>query len=189
MNEKPVDLNMLSAKWLKPPCVYIAGNSVLFLMRQIRCNIFVSCERYWVACYALLSGICFCHNAIFASLAHARYWVSTLIQPSSVNSLWPSAIWRRATWAALVQVMTYRPLGTFPLPKYIMLYYQLTPKEQTSVKFGTRYNRCHSKMHLKIGRSSVKCRPCVQTWLTGCLWWIIHDLLLMGFVTPILLLS
>ena len=53
-----------------------------------------------------------------------------------VITRWISATYMRQ-WirSALVKIMAYRLVGTKPLSEPMLEYYQLDPKEQTSVKF------------------------------------------------------
>ena len=53
-----------------------------------------------------------------------------------INSFLPSAAYmRRWTGSALVQVMACPLFGAKPLPEPMLIYCQLDPEKQTSVKF------------------------------------------------------
>ena len=56
-----------------------------------------------------------------------------------------AAYMRQWTGSALVQIMTCRLFGAKPLPEPMLLYCQLDPYEQTSVKFQSRYKTFHSQ--------------------------------------------
>ena len=56
----------------------------------------------------------------------------------------PSAAYmRQQTGTALVQVMACRLFSTKPLSEAIPIYYQLDPKEETSIKFELKYKNFH----------------------------------------------
>ena len=57
----------------------------------------------------------------------------------SINSSPSAAYMLRWTRSALVQIMACRLIGAKPLPEPTLTYCQLDPKEQTSVKFESRY--------------------------------------------------
>ena len=64
---------------------------------------------------------------------------------------------RRWIGSALVQIMACRLFGAKPLSKPMMSYCQLDPREQTSMKFQSKYKTFIHEMHMKI--TSVKWRP------------------------------
>ena len=56
-----------------------------------------------------------------------------------------SAYMRQWLGSALVQIMAWRLFGAKPLSKPTLGYCQLDPKEQTSVKFQSKYKTFHSR--------------------------------------------
>ena len=51
------------------------------------------------------------------------------------------------SWSTLVQIMACCELDTTPLPEQMLIYWQLEPYKQTSVKSESKYIK---KMHLKM---------------------------------------
>ena len=63
---------------------------------------------------------------------------------------------RQYTMPSLVQIMACRLFGAKPLPKPILPFYQLDPKEHISVEFYPKFKDMTCKM------SSAKWRPCIS---------------------------
>ena len=62
------------------------------------------------------------------------------------NSSLPSAAhMRQWIWSALVQILACRLFGAKPLSKPMLVYCQLDPREQSSVKFKSKYKNFHSR--------------------------------------------
>ena len=57
---------------------------------------------------------------------------------------------RQVTERASVQVMVCRLFGAKPLPEPMLTYCQLDPKDQISVKFGSKYKLSFIKMRPKM---------------------------------------
>ena len=71
--------------------------------------------------------------------------------------------------SAVVQIIACHLFGAKPSSKPMLGYYQLEPKEQTSVKFKHNANFSFKRMHLKI--SPAEWRPCCpgeMSWWNQC---------------------
>ena len=74
------------------------------------------------------------HIVLFNCTVKSFHYYETL------NSSPPSAAYmRQGTEPALVQIMACRLFGAKPLPELMLTYSQFDPKEQTSVKFESKY--------------------------------------------------
>ena len=72
-------------------------------------------------------------------------------RPLWVNSSPPSAAYMRQwTGPSLVQVMACRLFDAEPLPEQMLIYCQLDPWEQVSVKFNQNFCLSYKKMHFKM---------------------------------------
>ena len=82
-----------------------------------------------------------------------RFWLSRwlwllwlwLQSPWRYCDYRPDALLRQRIGWALVQIMACRLIGAKPLSKPMLAYCQLDPKEQTSVKFQSKFNHFHSR--------------------------------------------
>ena len=91
-------------------------------------------------------------------------------RPQWVNSSPPSAVYMRQwTGPSLVQIMACRLFSAKPLPESMLVYCQLDPWEQVSVKFESEFYPFHSR------KCIWKCLPKMAAilsrgrWVKGCL--------------------
>ena len=80
---------------------------------------------------------------MWLKMSSSKWWPFAL----SLSDLTHLPLVQHMQWvgSALVQIMAYCLLGTKPLSKPMLGYCQLDPKEQTSVKFQSKYKTFHSQ--------------------------------------------
>ena len=107
--------------------------------------------EFWLTCTISLTSslpkytACI-ETAIFPgylSQQHDRWFICHLCR--AINSSPPpsAAYMRQWTRSAWVQVMSCRLVGANPLPEPMLVYCQLDPQSQTSVKFESAYKTFH----------------------------------------------
>ena len=84
-------------------------------------------------------------------LRQKRY--TTLENQHNNPSSQSAAYMRQWIGSALIQIMACSLFGTKPLSKQVLGYCQLDPKEQTSVKFESKYKTFHSRKCIWLKRS------------------------------------
>ena len=101
-------------------------------------------------------------SRVLVTRACPRIWVKTHLPPSAAHM-------RRWTRSAMVQVMACPLFGVKPLPEPMLTYCQLDPKEQTSVKFESKYKIFRSRQSIwkcrqRNGRHFVLCGMSQPLW-------------------------
>ena len=126
-----------------------------------------ACQKYFQAWLLIVTQLA-------ASQSEARFDIVTNMD---YNSLKPSdSIWRDGSESLLDQVMACHLLGTNPLPARLMIYCQVDPWKQTSVKYQSKHIQFQSIKSLENVVCKMlailfwhQCLNCAMTrWLC---WW------------------